>query len=73
MKTKPHTWLAPEDDNRRLANLCGPMNTHIAHIEQALNVKISRRGTQWQIVGDIGVFRFDVKDVVWPPLVGKTV
>ncbi len=52
MKAKPYDWLAPEDDNRRLANLCGPLNAHMAYIEQALNVRITRRGAHWQIVGD---------------------
>jgi len=52
MKSKPSEWLAPDDDNRRLSNLCGPLNKNIEHIEKSLGVKITRRGGRLQIAGD---------------------
>ena len=52
MKSKPNHWLAPDDDNRRLSNLCGPLEQNIERIEQALNVQITRRGSRLQISGD---------------------
>ena len=52
MKSKPDHWLAPDDDNRRLSNLCGPLEQNIERIEQALNVQITRRGARLQISGD---------------------
>ncbi|MCE2681252.1 MAG: PhoH family protein [Burkholderiales bacterium] len=52
MKSKPTEWLAPDDDNRRLSNLCGPLNKNIEHIEKSLNVKITRRGGRLQVAGD---------------------
>ena len=52
MKSKPTEWLAPDDDNRRLSNLCGPLNNNIEHIEKSLNVKITRRGARLQVAGD---------------------
>ena len=39
------------DDNRRLAHLCGPMDEHLRTIEQALGVRLARRGAQLRIEG----------------------
>ncbi len=38
-------------DNVRLANLCGPADEHLRRIEQALDVRISRRGGSFRIEG----------------------
>lgn len=39
-------------DNRRLANLCGPLDRNLRHIEERLNVVIANRGNQFQISGE---------------------
>ncbi|MDH4396892.1 MAG: PhoH family protein [Limnobacter sp.] len=52
MKSKPLEWQAPDDDNRRLANLCGPVDGNLRQIEQALKVKISRRGSMLSVQGE---------------------
>ena len=39
------------DDNRRLAHLCGPLDEHLRSIEQALGVRLARRGAQLRIEG----------------------
>ena len=44
--------LAPAD-NARLANLCGPLNSHLRQLEQRLNVTISNRGCDFQLRGEI--------------------
>ncbi len=43
--------LAPED-NRRLANLCGPMDENLRQIEAAFDVTIGRRGSSFRVSGD---------------------
>jgi len=44
--------LAPED-NRRLANLCGPMDENLRQIEAAFDVTIGRRGSSFRFSGDV--------------------
>ncbi len=39
-------------DNRRLANLCGPLDRNLRHIEARLSVTIANRGNQFQISGE---------------------
>ncbi len=39
-------------DNQRLANLCGPLDRNLRHIEERLNVVIANRGNQFQISGE---------------------
>ena len=54
-KSKPtdkQNWTAPADDNKRLANLCGPVDQNLRQIENAFGVKVSRRGSRLQIAGD---------------------
>lgn len=51
MRQRANDWHAPEDDNVKLANLCGPMDTNLRQIEQALQVKISRRGGNLSVQG----------------------
>ncbi len=43
--------LTPED-NLRLANLCGTLDENIKQIENALDVVINRRGTNFTLMGD---------------------
>ena len=40
-------------DNQRLANLCGPLDSHLRQIEASLKVSITRRGENFQIEGII--------------------
>jgi phosphate starvation-inducible PhoH-like protein len=44
-----HDFSPP--NNRRLANLCGPTDEHLRHIEEALSVKIAHRHEQFKIDG----------------------
>jgi phosphate starvation-inducible PhoH-like protein len=39
-------------DNTRLAHLCGPLDDHLRRIEEALGVRITRRGEQFRIEGE---------------------
>jgi phosphate starvation-inducible PhoH-like protein len=43
--------LHPED-NQRLANLCGALDENLKQIEDALDVGIARRGSQFNLSGD---------------------
>lgn len=43
--------LQPED-NIRLANLCGPLDENLKQIENALEVKIARRGAHFRVKGE---------------------
>ncbi|MCS6765196.1 MAG: PhoH family protein [Candidatus Protistobacter heckmanni] len=44
-------YIAPREDNARLANLCGPLDENLRQIEQALDVVIARRGHVMKITG----------------------
>lgn len=52
MRSKGSEWQAPEDDNHKLANLCGPVDANLRQIEAALQVKISRRNNTLSVAGD---------------------
>ena len=52
MRAKGSEWHAPEDDNHKLANLCGPVDANLRQIEAALNVKIARRNGTLNVAGD---------------------
>src|SRR4051794_5160848 len=39
-------------DNRRLARLCGAMDSHLRQIESALDVTIARRGARFTVRGE---------------------
>ncbi len=39
------------DDNRRLANLCGPFDAHLRQIELRLGVEIRNRGNRFRLAG----------------------
>ena len=46
------TLFKPDaDDNQRLANLCGPLERNLRHIEQRLDVRITRHGDTFHIDG----------------------
>ncbi|WP_455777128.1 PhoH family protein, partial [Burkholderia stabilis] len=52
MKTaQPLEFIAPRDDNARLANLCGPLDENLRQIEQALDVTLARRGHRITVRG----------------------
>ena len=44
-------------DNRRLANLCGPLDRNLRQIEEAFDVRISRRGDSFAIEGPAAAAR----------------
>ena len=39
------------NDPKRLANLCGPCDEHLAQIEKHLNIQIRHRGSQFELAG----------------------
>ena len=43
--------LEPEDNNR-LLNLCGPLNTNIKEIELRFDVEINQRGNLFNFIGN---------------------
>jgi len=43
--------LSP-DDNRRLANLCGPLDQHLKQIADRLTVELKNRGSRFRISGE---------------------
>ena len=40
------------DDQERINRLCGPTNSTLRQIEEALKIKISNRGTLFKVKGD---------------------
>ncbi|MBT7952352.1 MAG: PhoH family protein [Gammaproteobacteria bacterium] len=38
-------------DNKRLANLCGPLDNHLRQLERRLGVEINNRGNNFRIIG----------------------
>lgn len=44
-------FTATPSDNERLANLCGPLDSNIRQIAEALELQISRRGPQFSLQG----------------------
>jgi phosphate starvation-inducible protein PhoH and related proteins len=38
-------------DNERLANLCGPLDSHLRQLERRLGVEINNRGNSFRIIG----------------------
>src|SRR3546814_2747094 len=47
----PTLFRSPED-NRRLANLCGPLDENLRQIEAAFDITIGRRGSSFRFSGD---------------------
>jgi phosphate starvation-inducible PhoH-like protein len=48
-------------DNRRLAQLCGPLDAHLRRIETALQVKLARRDASFRIEGARGAVERTVR------------
>ncbi len=48
-----HSFSPP--DNTKLANLCGPLDTHLRTIEAAFSVTLTRRSEQFRVEGARGV------------------
>jgi len=51
MKTITAHYRPTDADNRRLANLCGALDTNLRQIEEAYDVRISRRADQFAVEG----------------------
>jgi len=51
MKTELN--LSPQD-NKKLANLCGPLDENISQISVGLDVKINRKNSSFVLNGEIG-------------------
>ena len=49
--TASSSFTLEPNDARRLALLCGQLNSHIKHIEERLNVEIRHRGNQFYVLG----------------------
>ena len=45
-------FLLVPDDQERINRLCGPTNSTLRQIEEALKIKISNRGSQFKVKGD---------------------
>ena len=52
-----HEVILEPSDNVRLAELCGPLDTHLHEIERRLGVEIRRRANRFQIVAEESVAR----------------
>lgn len=46
------TFTLEPNDNRRLATLCGELNSHIKQIEERLDVEIRHRGMSFTVLGE---------------------
>jgi phosphate starvation-inducible PhoH-like protein len=51
LKAKALEFSPDVSDNRRLANLCGPLDQNLRQIEEAFDVRISRRADSFSIQG----------------------
>ena len=51
MKTITAHYRPTDPDNRRLANLCGALDVNLRQIEEAYDVRISRRADQFSVEG----------------------
>ncbi|MBN9427887.1 MAG: PhoH family protein [Burkholderiales bacterium] len=50
-KTRSHEFTPDLPDNRRLANLCGALDQNLRQIEEAFDVRITRRGDTFGVEG----------------------
>ena len=57
MKAKILEFSPDIADNRRLANLCGPLDQNLRQIEEAFDVKIARRGDVFSVEGTAAAAR----------------
>ncbi len=48
-------FLLDPEDNERLSNLCGPLESHLRQIETRLGIEINNRGNSFQIVGPAAI------------------
>jgi phosphate starvation-inducible PhoH-like protein len=48
------TFRVEPDDTKRLANLCGQLDSHLKQIANHFKLKIYNRGARFQIEGDLG-------------------
>src|SRR5690606_41746458 len=51
LKAKALEFSPDVADNRRLANLCGPLDQNLRQIEEAFHVKLARRGDPFTVLG----------------------
>jgi phosphate starvation-inducible PhoH-like protein len=51
LKTRTLEFSPDVSDNRRLANLCGPVDQNLRQIEEAFDVRIARRGDSFSVDG----------------------
>jgi len=49
--TADSSFTLEPNDSRRIALLCGQLNSHIKHIEERLNVEIRHRGNTFNVLG----------------------
>jgi phosphate starvation-inducible PhoH-like protein len=49
--SQPHYFIPQPQDNKRLANLCGPLDENLRQISSALDVTIFRRGEKFIVTG----------------------
>lgn len=61
MNTQAYSFQLVPEDNRRLANLCGPFDQHLRQIEQKLKVSIYNRGHNFQINGPLSAVEVAAK------------
>ena len=47
-----HDLTLEPEDNARLANLCGPLEQHLRHMERRLGIEINNRGPSFRLIGD---------------------
>ncbi len=51
MRSRPTEFTPDPADNRRLANLCGALDRNLRQIEEAFDVRITRRGASFGVEG----------------------
>jgi phosphate starvation-inducible PhoH-like protein len=61
LNTQVYSFQLTPEDNRRLANLCGPFDRHLRQIEQQLKVSIYNRGHDFQINGPLSAVEVATK------------
>jgi len=61
LNTTAYSFQLIPEDNRRLANLCGPFDQHLRQIEQQLKVSIHNRGHDFQITGPLAASEIAAK------------
>ena len=49
----------PDNDNKKLANLCGVLDENISQISAGLDIEINRRGTFFTFLGKKRILNLD--------------